>query len=274
MTLFRRGAWSILLLPGALFGTLARADPCAPLPAFAAGVALKPGEALDYELDAVGARAGTMIVRTLAKKDGLLPIEVSVETSTFFSKVRKVKGTGTSYLNVKSFKPHRYAEDSTENGVHLTSQVAFDDAERVARLNYTTAERPGKRQLKYEREAFDALGAIVAFRQLPFKDGLPICTYVYGVRRMWRLEGKVLGRESITVPIGNFKAWHFAGTARRVDDPKQRREVHVWISDDPRRLPLVAVGAMDLGAVRATLSAVRRPGEKPVKADGSESLKW
>lgn len=247
---------------------------CAPLPSLQAIPALKPGELLDYDLDAVGARAGVMSVKTLSKKDGLLPVEVSVETSTFFSKVRKVKGTGISYLDAKSFRPQQYSEDSIENGVHRTAKVIFDDAERVARLDYTTAERPGKRQLKYHREAFDALGAIVAFRQMPFKEGLVICTEVYGIRRLWRLEGTVVGKESITVPVGNFKAWHFSGTAQRVDDPKQKREVHVWISDDSRRLPLAAVGAMDLGAVRATLSGVRRPGEKAIKASGVESLKW
>ncbi len=282
MTHARRGArllFPLFLLasPGMGLGlgssSLAAAAPCAPLPPLQGG-ALKSGELLDYELDAVGARAGTMAVKTLGKKDGLLPVEVSVETSTFFSKVRKVKGTGISYLDAKSLHPRRYAEDSVENGVHRTADVAFDDAEHIARLVYTTSERPGKRQLKYEREAFDALGAIVAFRQLPFKEGLAVCTEVYGVRRMWRLEGKVVGKESITVPVGNFKAWHFSGTARRVDDPKQQREVHIWISDDARRLPLAAIGAMDLGAVRATLSGVRRPGEKPVKADGSKSLKW
>jgi hypothetical protein len=53
-----------------------------------------------------------------------------------------------------------------------------------------------------------------------------------------------------------------------------RREVHVWISDDPRRLPLAAVGSIDLGAVRATLSAVARPGEKRLEAQGKEDLKW
>lgn len=250
------------------------AGSCPALPSLQAVAVLKPGELLDYELDAVGAHAGTMSVKTLGKKDGQLPIEVSVETSTFFSKVRKVKGTGTSYLDAKTFRPRQYVEDSIESGIHRTADVQFHDAEQVARLSYTTSERPGKRQLKYAREAFDALGAIMAFRQLPMKEGLTLCTDVYGVRRLWHLEGKIVGRESITVPVGNFKAWHFSGTARRLDDAKQQREVHIWISDDARRLPLAAVGAMDLGAVRATLSGFRRPGEKSVKAEGAESLKW
>jgi hypothetical protein len=50
--------------------------------------------------------------------------------------------------------------------------------------------------------------------------------------------------------------------------------VHVWISDDERRLPLAALGMIDLGAVRATLKGVSRPGEKNTRAENKGNLKW
>jgi hypothetical protein len=76
------------------------------------------------------------------------------------------------------------------------------------------------------------------------------------------------------LPIGEFDAWHLSGLAIRLDDHRQRREVHMWISDDEKRLPLVTVGTIDLGAVRATLTSFTRPGEKRAKAQGKETLKW
>ncbi|HEX4803037.1 MAG TPA: DUF3108 domain-containing protein, partial [Myxococcaceae bacterium] len=97
---------------------------------------------------------------------------------------------------------------------------------------------------------------------------------VYGIRRLWRLSGKVEGREHVSLAIGDFEAWHLAGTAVRLDDFRHRREVHLWISDDRRRLPLAVVGAIDLGAVRAQLTAVSRPGEKALRVEGRETLKW
>ena len=42
----------------------------------------------------------------------------------------------------------------------------------------------------------------------------------------------------------------------------------MWITDDERRLPLAAVGTIDLGAVRATLTSCSRPGEKGQQAPG------
>ena len=67
---------------------------------------------------------------------------------------------------------------------------------------------------------------------------------------------------------------NYLEAAVRLDKPTQKREMHVWISDDARRLPLVAVGTIDLGAVRATLTAYSRPGEKQKRAEGKEELKW
>ncbi|HZH04308.1 MAG TPA: DUF3108 domain-containing protein, partial [Myxococcaceae bacterium] len=150
----------------------------------------------------------------------------------------------------------------------------FDASSHLAQVTYTNAQRAGKRQLRYQGDAFDPVGAIFAFRHLPLREGLALCTDVYGIRRMWRLTGTIEGKENVSLPMGSFKAWHFSGTAQRIDNPSQRREIHVWISDDARRLPLAAVGAVDLGTVRATLTAFRRPGERPVRAEGKESLKW
>ena len=58
---------------------------------------------------------------------------------------------------------------------------------------------------------------------------------VYGIRRMWRVWGTVAPREHVSLPVGEFDAWHLAGQAARLDIPQARREVHVWISDDVRR---------------------------------------
>lgn len=93
------------------------------------------------------------------------------------------------------------------------------------------------------------------------------------MRRMWRLHG-TFTREQVTLPLGTFSAWRFSGEAVRLDRPNRRREVHLWISDDERRLPLAALGTTDLGAMRATLVAYDRPGESATRIDDPKSLKW
>jgi hypothetical protein len=215
-----------------------------------------------------------MSMRVLPGRDGALPIEVRAQTNTFFSKVRRVTGTATSYLHPRTLKPHRYVEDATENEVHKLTEVNFRTRDRQVKVDFRIGGRKGSRVFPLANDALDVAGAVYFLRQLPLKQDTRVCFDVYGIRAMWRMVGKVEEREHISLPVGEFDAWHLSGTAIRLDDPKQRREVHVWLSDDARRLPLVAMGTLDLGTVRATLTGFVRPGEKKARAEGKESLKW
>ncbi|QDE89576.1 hypothetical protein BHS06_11720 [Myxococcus xanthus] len=245
------------------------------LPALRTPLAFMPGEVLEFDLDAMGAQAGTMTMRVHKQKDGHLPIQVEAQTNTFFSKVRRVRGSATAYLHPRTLRPNRYVEDTMENEQRRKVEVAFGQKERTVKVDYQFGQRPkGQFNYTFDKDGLDVAGAIYLLRQLPLKDDLQVCFDVYGVRRMWRMQGAVMKREQVTTPLGQFNAWHVTGTAVRLDRPKQKREVHVWISDDARRLPLAAVGTIDLGAVRATLTSVSRPGEKPQKSEGQETMKW
>lgn len=247
---------------------------CKPLPALKAPFAFKPGEQLELDLDALGASAGKLFLRVHPLKDGTLPIEVKAQTNTFFAKVRRVTGGGTSYLNPKTLRPVRYIEDTTENDTHKSAEVQFNAKDHNVHVDYKTNDKPGKLELRYGNEALDVIGATYLIRQLPMEPGARFCFDAYGIRRLWRVTGKVEGREHVSLPVGEFEAWHLAGVSVRTDDHKQRREVHLWISDDDRRLPLVVIGVIDIGVARATLSAFDRPGDKRMRADGAQNMKW
>ena len=244
------------------------------LPQLKTPLAFMPGEVLDFNLDALGAEAGKMQMKVLPVKSGALPIDVRVETNTFFSKVRKVKGGATSWLNPKTLRPTRYLEDVMENDVHRRAEVQFNLPARKALLEWSIGEQKGRNEFRYAKDALDTAGAIAALRQLPFSLGLEVCFDAYAIRRMWRVSGKVVELEQHATPLGVFKVWHLAGEAVRTDNYNIRREVHVYITDDAKRLPLAAIGMIDLGAVRATLVKYVRPGEKSARAEGVETLKW
>ncbi len=246
----------------------------APLPALRPGMSFMPGEVLEFDLDALGAKAGTMTMRVQRPEAGALPVQVDVQSSSFLSSVRRVKARLTSYLHPKTLRPSRHVEDIVENEVPKKVNVLFGAKDRSIKVDATIGKKNSHHNYTYDKDVLDVAGALYAIRQLPMKEGLPVCFDVYGTRRMWRLSGTVGPREHVTTPLGEFDAWHLNGTAVRMDKPSMKREVHVWISDDARRLPLAAVGAIDLGAVRATLTSVARPGEKREEAGGKEDFKW
>jgi hypothetical protein len=248
---------------------------CPALPALARPMAFGPGEVLEFDVDALGAVAAQMTMRTLPLRDGRLPIEAHVETNTFFNKVRRVVGTGTSYVDPKTLRPLRYYEDAMENETHRVAEVNFDSKSREVWLRSTINDTPpADASFKYLHDGLDVTGTIFLLRQLPLKKDMTLCFDAYGIRRLWRVWGAVVAREHVSLPVGEFEAWHISGYAARLDFPAARREIHVWISDDPRRLPLAALGAIDLGTVRATLKAFKRPGEKQARAEPKGNLKW
>jgi len=247
---------------------------CLALPAVRMPLAFQAGETLDYDLDALGAKAGRMTMKVLPLKDGALPIEVTAETNTFFSKVRRVKGSGTSYMNPRTLRPVRYFEDATEDEVHRVADVKFHPRDKRVSLVSTIDGATNQWDMGWANEGLDVAGTIYVLRQLPFKADLKVCFDAYGIRRMWRTWGRVVGKEHISMPVGEFDAWHIEGVAARIDMPNARREIHVWITDDPRRLPLAALGAIDLGTIRATLTGFSRPGDKQTRAEPKGNLKW
>ncbi|MCP3060742.1 DUF3108 domain-containing protein [Myxococcus sp. K38C18041901] len=252
-------------------------EPCAQaLPALRMPLAFMPGEVLEFDLDAMGAQAGKMTLRVQKPQDGQIPVLAQAETNSFFSKVRRVRGSATTWLNPRTLRPKRYVEDATENEMRRKVEVAFTHKDRAIKVDYQIGQRPkGQYNYTYDKDGLDVAGSIYLLRQLPLEENLSVCFDVYGVRRLWRMQGQVLKKEKVTTPLGQFDAWHLVGTAVRLDRPKQKREVHVWLSDDARRLPLAAVGTLDLGAVRATLTSVSRPGEKRQEAGaGKEEMKW
>ncbi len=69
--------------------------------------------------------------------------------------------------------------------------------------------------------------------------------------------------------MGKFATMRVDADAVRIDDPKVRRAAHVWVTDDERRLPIVAIGEMRGKVLRAQLTSATVP-RKRVARDGKK----
>lgn len=241
---------------------------CAALPAAGQTIPWKPGERLTYDIDVMGAQAGKLALVALPPvgkgASAEYPLRALAASNSFFSKIRRVRGRSTSYVRARDMHPRRYEEASQEGKLTKSANVVFKRATegRQVQIEYKRNNAKGKRNVRYLNDAFDPVSTIYYLRTLDFRDGMPVCFDSYGIRRLWRVTGSVKGVETVKVPAGVFQAWHIEGVAVRTDDPYKRREVHVWITNDERRLPVASLGVLDLGAVRAQLTHVGEGGEK------------
>lgn len=236
-----------------------KGGPCAPLPAPTHALPWDPGERLAFDLDVLGAQAGKLSLVALPPvgkgQNQELSFRALAASNSFFSKIRKVRGRSTSYVRARDMHPRRYREDSKEGKLTRGADVVFKrpNEGKFVQVDFTRNHIKGNAKLPYLNEAFDPISVVYYLRTLEFSQDMPVCFDTYAIRKLWRVRGKVKGLETVRVPAGVFEAWHIEGEAVRTDQPNSKREIHLWISNDEKRLPVAALGVIDLGPVRAQL---------------------
>jgi hypothetical protein len=179
-------------------------------------------------------------------------------TNSFFSNVHKIRAVVEQDTLMPSMAPRSYDED-------------FRHQEKTYRAVYEY-RGPGGVDLQFDldgRKSKERLGAagvndfvsaLYNVRTMPLVNGDSVCLDVLYYRHVWRLSGSVRGRERVQTPAGFFDAVLLSGEAVRMDDPKRRKRVSVWLTDDEYRIPIRAVSDVSMGETAVTATYVRRSG--------------
>jgi hypothetical protein len=238
---------------------LAALCPPQPLPAAKA----VPGEVLVYRLDALGADVGSFEIRTelppaSERSRAAIQLTSRAKTSAFVSTNLGRYETFATALLARDFTPLRYREDVDENDLHRGTELVFPPENGSLTVKATKNGEPEPFTLRADPGVRDMISTLYLLRLLPLKQ--PVCIEVFAGRKVWKLTGEMTEKETIDTPLGRFSTLRFDGEGVRVDDPKVRRSAHVWVSDDERRLPLVAIGEVKGKTLRAQL--VSAPGAR------------
>lgn len=217
----------------------------------------KPGEVLGFRIDVLGADVGSFEVSVRAppadEKRAALELTTRAKTSAFVStNVGRYEAFATA-LVAPDFTPLHYREDIDEGETHRAAEVSFPPASGVLTVQATKNGMPEPFKLEASPEARDIISTLYLLRAQPMKPGAPICMEVFAGRKIWKVLGQVAARETIETPLGKLPSLRVDLDSVRVDDPHVKRSAHVWVSDDDRRLPLVAVGEMKGKVLRAQL---------------------
>lgn len=242
------------LLVASLLARLAAAAECVPPPVKAARFAA--GESLGFKLDALGLDVGTFEVLTepppvADRPRGALALKSRARTTAFVSTNVGAYEAHLSSLVDANLSVIRYREELDEGPVHKSQEADFPAAAGALAVRSTRNGDPDPFQLAAGPAARDILSALFLLRAQPL--GQAFCVEVLAGRKLWRVEGKAAGRETIETPLGKFATLRVDATAVRTDDASVKRAAHVWISDDARHLPLVAIGEVKGKTLRAQL---------------------
>jgi hypothetical protein len=227
-----------------------------------------PGESFKYRLDLLGADVGTFEIQIErppagAQKGAAVLLRSRAHTSAFVStNVGRYEAFAESLVG-KDLAPISYREQTDEGDTHRSQAVEFPPRGDQLGVRITLNGKPEDLSLAATPSARDMLSAWLAIRGTALSVGTPFCNEVYASKHMWRVTGSVAAKEQLETPLGSFQTARIDTVATRADDPEVVRQGHFWVTDDPRRLPVVAIAEVKGKTVRAQLIDVLGPNGPP-----------
>lgn len=226
----------------------------------------RPGETLSFDVDVMGvvkAGTATLSVEQPILHGTLVPLRARFRNTSVFSKVRKAHGYALSWVDPSTLRPQRYRDEGEEDGVRKSTDTRLDRPGPVV-MSWSFGDRKGSASMQRERDLLDLLSAVYYLRASRLEPGARVCFDLVANRRFWRLRGEVAGKpERVESAAGAFDTLRLDATLTRADGSAPARPLHLWFSRDARKLPVAAVGEVDLGPVRAMLVHVAAPSAEP-----------
>jgi Protein of unknown function (DUF3108) len=229
-----------------------------------------PGEQLYYQGSWIGipAAGGKVVLHGGDGDLGLLSAEIWVSTNRLIDKFYKMR----DYLRedfTPSFKPAQMNIRQNEGRRHDTFNVDFDHREHVVTLVKHGPRGQQTRKFLSYNPSGPVSGAMMALsQQLQAGDSLSFDAFSGTTRYIFEL--KVIRRERIGTPLGEFDAFRIVPSITYLSDGRVNDEVHdttLWVSADARRLPLRIESAVFIGNVRIDLVKVVDPASATQRAE-------
>ncbi len=260
-------AISSLTIPvGAVRQTRGRAaKPSRPAPAAPAAakrerpVPFRPGETLTYDIgwsSYLTAGTATLTVREKKPSYGSIAYYIVAEgrPTPLLSKLYTLYYKADSLLDAYSLLPQRGSLYSEEGKRHRMKTTTFNQAGKRATYQVET-RTVVKKDLAIPGFTQDALSAVYVLRSIPFKAGekfnMPVCDN----GNVYRVQMQIGNVEPVQTGIGIVRGLKITPVITGPDKDAPRG-LSLWISEDPRRLPLKMEAQLAVGKFTIILRQV------------------
>ena len=233
-------------------------------------VGLNPGEQMAFEVRLGGVLAGeaALAVGELGEFEGKKAVVVKSRANTAGAAalIKRITDEATTIIDMDSGRPLKL-ETLVEMGQKTTTATATFNGS-IADVTYKRSDDPNPHNYKINfgtQTVHDTHSAMAQIRGWRPAIGTSRSVFVVGGRRLWRVDVKYLGTETVGSALGNRRAIKFEGASFRakpnftVETDKPMRTFTVWLSDDADRVPLRVLASTELGDVTVDLTDYSRP---------------
>jgi hypothetical protein len=159
-------------------------------------------------------------------------------------------------LDAYTLLPQAGTVVSREGSRIRTRLTRFDRRSRTATYEVRGADAL-KRQTRVPPDTRDPLSAFFAVRTIPMRPGSSQVFPVNDSGETFNVRVTVQQRETVRSGLGTTAAWKLVPVILDASGrPSTGRTLHMWISDDERRLPLKIEAGLEVGTFELTLRHV------------------
>jgi len=200
-----------------------------------------------------------------------IPVGVATQEIVDEGDVRKIFSTASSNDWLATFFP---VDDRTESileksgpfpGRSRNMKMLFKEGSRVRdrEITFNPAMRTAhffdrkkneRQNIPLEAETFDIYSSFYYVRYQRLEPGTSVYINVLDSKKLHRIEVRVLRRERIKVPVGEFNTIVIEPMVKPVGVFEGKRGAYIWLSDDSRRIPVKAQTRVAVGSVTAVLT--------------------
>jgi hypothetical protein len=265
--------WRLAIL--AALGCAGAYTPVAPAPITASGreLGLHPGETMAYDVHLAGVLVGEaqLAVGEIGNVGGrrALVVKSRAATAGAAALIKNIVDESTTVIDVETGRPLQVDMLFEINSKKTSATAKF--AGKLVDVTYKRHEEDQPRSMKIDFKAsgdtalHDMHTAMAEIRGWRATAGATRNVYIIGGRRLWRIEMKYVGEETIGSKVGNRRAVVFEGATYRArrdlttESTKAQRTFRVWLSDDADRVPLKCSAKTELGDIVMELTDYARP---------------
>jgi hypothetical protein len=229
-----------------------------------------PGETMAFEVRLGGVLAGeaALAVGELGEFEGKEAIVVRSRANTAGAAalLKRIVDEAVTVVDVETGRPLQLDTLVEQGERRTTAHAKFTGS--IADVTYQRSGQAVPTNYKINfgtqpvHDTHTAMAQVRGWRAAP---GATRSVFVIGGRRLWRVDVKVLGVETIGSALGNRRAIKFEGASFRakanftVEANKPARTFTVWLSDDADRVPIKVLAHTELGDVTVDLTDYTRP---------------
>lgn len=248
------------MIGAALLAAVLAAEPCGLPPA--GRPTWTVGETATYDLELFGlVRAGSLQLsaeRPSALSGGkIVPLRARAQTEASVANLLRLTAVALSWVDARTLLPERYREEAEENGVRKISDARLAPPGPTIDLSFDIGGTQGAARFPRQGTALDAVSAVAYLQAARLAPGDRMCFDLLARGRVWRVTGAVAPGGKIDSVLGKVETIRIDARATVAGADEEPHQMRVWLTAAVPRRFLVAVGDVDLGPVKVTLTEVR-----------------